>query len=73
MSRSVERRVLPRRVGKTGSRPGITGAGPLGSDEGNVCQWIFSTVNVSELEKEKKMIIANFMKPPNGKNRKFGQ
>ena len=54
------RRVLPRRAGKTDSRPGITGVGPLGPGEGKVCQWIFPTVNLSELEK--KMIIANVMK-----------
>ena len=34
-------RVLPRRASKQGSRPGVTGAGPMGPDEGKVCQWVF--------------------------------
>ena len=54
------RRTLPWRLSKQGSRPGMTGTGPMGPDEGRVCQWTFPTVTLTELEKKK--IFANVMR-----------
>ena len=57
---SEVRRALPWRLSKQGSRPGMTGAGPMGPDEGTVCQWTFPRITLSELEKKK--ILANVMR-----------
>ena len=38
----------------------MTGEGPMGPDEGKVCQWVFPRVTLTELEK--KMILASVMK-----------
>ena len=54
------RRVLPWRASKKGSRPDMTGDGPMGSDEGRVCQWIFPRITLTE--HEKKTILASVMK-----------
>ena len=40
--RSTLRSIIPRRRGKTGSRPGISGAGPRGKLRGDQEQWIFN-------------------------------
>ena len=45
------RRVLPVRRGKTGTRPGIKGAGPRGKLKGDQEQWIFQKVVLTEWEK----------------------
>ena len=41
------RRVLPWRT-KQGTRPGMTGEGPLGPDEGNKDQWTFPKVSLTK-------------------------
>ena len=54
-------RLLPRRSKKQGVRPGMTGEGPLGPDEGKKDQWKFP--NLGRLtELEKKMILAHVMR-----------
>ena len=50
------RRVIPYRRGKTGTRPGITGSGPMGPTRGDTEQWVFRRVTLTE--NEKRMIIA---------------
>ena len=47
------RRVLPRRRGKTGTRPGVTGEDPLGRERGGQDQWIMPRVKLTDLEKRK--------------------
>ena len=55
------RKLLPWRTKKQGVRPGMTGEGPLGPDEGKKVQWEFPNVGrFSELEK--KMILAHVMR-----------
>ena len=56
-SESSLRRVLPRRRGRTGTRPGIKGAGPRGKIRGDQEQWIFDP-SIKLSEGEKKEIIA---------------
>ena len=45
------RRILPRRKGKRGTRPGIRGNGPRGPGRGDQEQWIFPPVKLGEEEK----------------------
>ena len=52
------RRVLPKRRGKTGTRPGITGEDPMGPESGGQDQWKFPQLRYPITEKEKKTIIA---------------
>ena len=59
--RSGLRRVLPWRRGKRGTKPGITGAGPMGGDRGDQEQWIFP-LNIVFEEWEKKKIVASVVK-----------
>ena len=54
------RRVLPRRRCKNGTRPGMTGQGPMGPGEGKLEQWVFPRVTLTALEK--KMIVAEVMR-----------
>ena len=54
------RRVLPRRSSTQGTRPGMTGQGPLGPGEGRKEQWTFPRVCLTELEK--RMIVASVMR-----------
>ena len=49
--KSKLRRILPVRRGKTGTRPGIKGAGPRGKLKGDQEQWIFKDVVLTEWEK----------------------
>ena len=44
------KRVLPWRRSKTGTRPGITGAGPKGKERGDMEQWEFPDVELTEDE-----------------------
>ena len=53
------RRVLPTRRHKSGTRPGVTGAGPTGATSGDQEQWEFPPVELTELEK--RMIVARVM------------
>ena len=54
-------RVLPARSKKKGSRPGMTGQGPLGHDSGDhLDQWSFPKVTLTKLEKRR--ILANFIR-----------
>ena len=54
-------RVLPRRKYKHGTRPGLTGAGPLGADCDDENQWEFrSGVHLTELDK--KRVVAEVMR-----------
>ena len=53
-------RILPVRRGKTGTRPGVTGKGPLGPDRGDQEQWRWPRVKLSD--EEKKMVIAEVVK-----------
>ena len=45
------RRVLPVRRGKTGTRPGVRGKGPMGKMRGDQEQWVFPLVKLTEEEK----------------------
>ena len=54
------RRVLPQRRFNGGSRPGITGVGPSGPDNGDTEQWMFPRVRLTA--SEKKEIIAHVVK-----------
>ena len=47
------RRVLPVRRGKTGSRPGVRGKGPMGRGRGDQEQWMFPNITLTEEEKRK--------------------
>ena len=53
-------RVLPVRRKKSGRRPGVTGAGPLGQERGDTDQWLFPSIKLTE--EEKKLIIAEVVK-----------
>ena len=48
--RSILRRVLPWRRGRRGTKPGITGAGPLGQ-RGDQEQWEFPQITLKDWEK----------------------
>ena len=45
------RRILPRRRGKTGTRPGLKGVGPRGKERGDTEQWVFPHVKLEDWEK----------------------
>ena len=45
-------RILPRRRGSRGTRPGITGTGPRGKERGDQEQWIFPHVVLTPVEKK---------------------
>ena len=47
------RRVLPVRRFKPGTKPGVTGQGPMGPEANDEEQWIFPRVELTELEKKK--------------------
>ena len=53
-------RVLPVRRKRTGSRPGVTGKGPMGPRRGDQEQWRFPTVKLTQ--EEKRMIVAEVVK-----------
>ena len=52
--------MLPVRRKRTGRRPGVTGAGPLGKYRGDTEQWLFPQVTLTD--REKKLIIAEVVK-----------
>ena len=54
------RKVLPVRRRRTGSKPGITGKGPLGAERGDTEQWHFPKVKLTE--RQKRLIIAEVIK-----------
>ena len=54
------RRVLPWRRHVNGTRPGVTGEGPLGAERGDQEQWVFPKVELTK--REKRMIVATVMK-----------
>ena len=54
------RRVLPRRRYVNGTRPEVTGAGPMGAESGDQNQWKFRNVELSDLEK--RQIVAMVIK-----------
>ena len=54
------KRVLPVRRGRTGSRPGVTGKGPMGPERGDQEQWRFPDIILAE--EEKKLIVAEVIK-----------
>ena len=51
------RRVLPRRRYVNGTRPGVTGAGPIGAESGDQNQWTFRNVELSDLEKRQIVVM----------------
>ena len=53
-------RVLPVRRYVKGTRPGITGSGPMGAEIGDQEQWKFPRVSLTDMEK--KLIIATVMR-----------
>jgi hypothetical protein len=53
------KRILPRRRFVNGTRPGVTGAGPMGAESGDQIQWKFRNVELTDLEK--RLIIAKVM------------
>ena len=55
------RRVLPRRRFVAGSRPGVTGAGPLGPEPGDQEQWVFKE-RIRLTKVEKRLIVATVLK-----------
>ena len=55
------RRILPRRRHVAGTRPGVTGAGPLGPECGDQEQWVFRE-GVKLTEVEKRLIVATVLK-----------
>ena len=54
-------RVLPRRRFKHGTRPGLTGAGPLGAEVDDENQWEFRS-GVSLTEQEKRVVMPEVMR-----------
>ena len=54
------KRVLPVRRGRTGSRPGVTGKGPMGPERGDQEQWRFPDIILAE--EEKKLMVAEVIK-----------
>ena len=53
-------RVLPSRRFVNGARPGVTGAGPMGSEMGDQEQWKFPRVTLSK--REKRLMVATVMR-----------
>ena len=53
------RRVLPTRRFSSGTRPGVTGAGPTGRSAGDQDQWDFPDVELTKLEQ--RLIVAKVM------------
>ena len=53
-------RILPSRRYVKGTRPGITGAGPMGAETGDQEQWKFPRVTLTK--KEKVLIVATVMR-----------
>ena len=53
-------RVLPVRRCRTGSRPSVSGKGPLGEERGDQKQWLFPSVVLTK--EEKRGILAEVMK-----------
>ena len=53
-------RVLPKRRGTRGTRPGLKGAGPQGGERGDQEQWVFPRVRLRP--KEKKLLVATVVK-----------
>ena len=50
------KRVLPSRRYKKGTRPGVTGKGPLGPDSNDEIQWVFKpNIRLTKLEKDMVM------------------
>ena len=54
------RRILPYRRKNRGTRPGVTGAGPMGRERGDQEQWVFPTVTLTE--GDKKELLASVIK-----------
>ena len=55
------RRVLPRRRFEAGTRPGVTGTGPMGPESCDQEQWVFKKgIKLTELEK--RLIVATTLK-----------
>ena len=54
------RRILPWRRKNRGTRPGITGTGPLGRERGDQEQWEFPTVTLTE--EDKRGLLENVIK-----------
>ena len=54
------RGILPVRRKKTGSRPGVTGKGPLGAERGDQEQWKWPNVQLTE--EDKRAIVAEVVK-----------
>ena len=54
------RRILPKRRFVNGSRPGVTGSGPMGAEAGDQEQWKFPSVKLTKLEK--RLIVATVMR-----------
>ena len=53
-------RILPTRRKTTGTRPGITGEGPMGPGVGDQNQWKFPDVRLTKLER--RMVVAEVMR-----------
>ena len=58
--KSELRRVLPVRRHVNGTRPGVTGDGPMGAERGDQEQWNFPRVELTE--REKRLIVATVVK-----------
>ena len=52
MQGAVLGRVLPHRRFKKGTRPGVTGTGPMGGKSNDEVQWVFPRVELSDMEKK---------------------
>ena len=48
-------RVLPYRSHKQGTRPGVTGTGPLGPNMNDEAQWVLPKVKLLEIDKKRLM------------------
>ena len=46
-------RILPHRRFSRGTKPGVTGAGPIGPSTGDELQWVFPSVELTSLDKKK--------------------
>ena len=53
-------KILPYRRKNRGTRPGVTGAGPMGRERGDQEQWVFPTVTLTE--GDKKELLASVIK-----------
>ena len=51
--RSGMSRILPHRRFSRGTKPGMTGAGPIGPSTGDELQWVFPSVELTSLDKKK--------------------